>query len=122
MPNDRPEQMQGTWTDEDEREFQEMVRADCQRAASVRTKKKREAFVRVPIWWAEQCARWQDRPSKSLLPCGCSIGPGKPAPTPFRSRMRSYVSSESIGGRSAVRFPPTNGLVYLKLNGHLERP
>jgi hypothetical protein len=67
MPDDRPEQKQGTWTDKDEREFQEMARADCQRAGSVRAKKKREAFVRVPMWWAEQVCKVAGSPQQVFV-------------------------------------------------------
>jgi hypothetical protein len=67
MPDDKPgERMQGTWTDEDEREFQEMARAACQ-LSPARAKKKREAFVKVPMWWAEQVCKSAGSPQQVFV-------------------------------------------------------
>jgi hypothetical protein len=46
----------GEWTDEEEREFQAMMRAAC-KPSSEKQKKKDEAFVMVPIGWAERASK-----------------------------------------------------------------
>jgi hypothetical protein len=42
-------------TDEEEREFQEIMRAACKPSPAT-LKKRREQFVKVPLWWAQQAA------------------------------------------------------------------
>jgi hypothetical protein len=49
MADDKQLKCGDPWTDEEEREFQAMMAADCKPS-----KKKREVFVKVPIGWAER--------------------------------------------------------------------
>jgi hypothetical protein len=68
MPNDKPGERHayGTWSDEDEREFQETARAACQPSPE-NLKKKREAFVKVPMWWAEQVCKTAGSPQQVFV-------------------------------------------------------
>ena len=61
----RGQHMYGKWDDEDEHGFQEAMRAAYQ-ASPEKLKKKRERFVRVPIWWAEQACN-ATRTPKALV-------------------------------------------------------
>jgi hypothetical protein len=58
------EHLYGRWDDADEREYQAM-RVACLPSPQ-RLKKKRERFVRVPIWWAEQACK-ATRTPKALV-------------------------------------------------------
>jgi hypothetical protein len=68
MPNDKPGERHayGGWSDEDDREFQEMARVTCQ-PSPARAKKKREAFVKVPMWWAEQVCKSAGSPQQVFV-------------------------------------------------------
>jgi hypothetical protein len=52
---DRGEHMYGKWDDEDEREFQQFAQAACQPSPE-KLKKRKEAFVKVPIQLAGHVA------------------------------------------------------------------
>jgi hypothetical protein len=54
-PGDRGEHVYSKWDDEDEHEFQQIVRATCQ-SSPEKLKKKREAFVKVPVQLAGNVA------------------------------------------------------------------
>lgn len=62
----RGECVYGQWSDEDEREFQQFARAAC-KPSPEKLKKKREAFVKVPLWWAQAAAKATRSPTTLVL-------------------------------------------------------
>ena len=65
-PGDHSNHAYGKWDDEDEREFRQMARAACQPSPE-KWKKKREAFVRVPMWWGEQVCKAAGSPQQVFV-------------------------------------------------------
>jgi len=56
--------------DDDEAEFQRLQRAVSVHPSRVKSRRKRDQFVKVPLWWAGQAAQATGSPKAFLFPNG----------------------------------------------------